>query len=595
MIKAFAGLAMMLALVSCNQNGIDNPEITIEELNQHISFLASDSLKGRRPGTTEGKIAAEYIANELISYGFKAFGDKPYQDFEVITEVTASEENSLKFGGVEAILSEEYVPLSYSANSSHEGSVVFCGYGFDIETEDIRWNDFNMDLNGKWAMILLGDPEPNNPDSKFIPYANGKNKVISAKDHGAAGVIFISGIEFDRKDELTGLEIDQTNTNLGIPVFHIKRELANQIIAESEKNIIGLEQTLNTQMKPATFSCNTIVSGNSKVINKKVNTQNVVVWIEGNDPELKNEYILMGGHYDHLGFGGKYTSSRKPDTIAVHYGADDNASGIASLIEAGEYLGSIKDSLKRSIIIVAFGAEEIGILGSKHLTANSPVEIGEISAMINVDMIGRLKESKDLLIGGVGSSVEGEDMLNEIVGERDLNLSFSYNGLGPSDHAAFYIEDIPVFFFSTGAHEDYHTPEDVIEKINFEGLKTISEYVTDFAVTLINNEKSLTFQEAGPKVNENTSRRSKVKLGIMPNFGKSDTKGLRIDGITPGGSADLAGMEKGDIIVAIEGKPVENIYEYMARMGNLKPGMTITVDIVRNELKEVVIVQLSNQ
>ncbi|MCK4749735.1 MAG: M28 family peptidase, partial [Bacteroidales bacterium] len=563
-------------------NGIDNPGITKDELYEHISFLASDSLKGRKPGTAEGRIAAEYIGEKLLSFGFKAIENKAYQYYDVVIEAIATDENSLEVGGQKAKLSEDFVPFSFSADSQHESEVVFCGYGFNIDTDDMVWNDFDTDLNGKWAMILLGDPEPRNPDSKFIPFANEKGKVLAARDHGAGGVLLVSGVGFDAKDQLTPLEIDQTASDLGIPVFHLTRNLANKILGDSGERIEDLENTMNSLLKPVTFQCNTIIKGNSEVVFRKVKTQNVVVCLEGSDPLLKEEYVVIGGHYDHLGFGGDHTSSRKQDTVAVHYGADDNASGISSLIEIGEYLAANRKSMKRSVILVAFGAEEIGILGSKYFTSSPLVDLGQIKAMINLDMIGRLKDSKDLLIGGVGSSMEGETLLNEKLGNRDLHLSFSYNGLGPSDHAAFYVEDIPVFFFSTGAHEDYHTPEDVIGKLNFDGLKTISEYVTDLSLELINGEESLTFQEAGPKRMENSNRRSKVKLGIMPNFGSSETKGLRVDGVSPGGSADLAGMEKGDVIVAIEGKPIENIYEYMARMSTLKPGMTITVDILRN-------------
>lgn len=593
-LKMFFGTILLLSIASCNTNKIDNPEITTDELYENISFLASDSLKGRKPGTAEGAIAAQFISDKLLSFGFKAFKNDPYQYFDVVTEVIASDENFIEFDGEKAKLFEDFIPFSFSANGLLETNIVFCGYGFNIETEDIVWNDFSVDVKGKWVMLLRGDPELDNPDSKFIPYSNEKSKVLSAKDNGAAGVLFVSGVELDKKDELTDLEIDQTASDLGIPVFHIKRTLADKILENSVKKIEHLEKMMNSQLKPATFECNTIIKANSDVIFMNVKTQNVVVILEGNDPGLKNEYIILGGHYDHLGYGGHTTSSRKPDTIAIHYGADDNASGISSLIEIGEYLAANQKTLKRSVILIAFGAEEIGIIGSKHFTSNPSVDLKQVKAMVNLDMIGRLKDSKDLLIGGVGSSEESENILNEILVGRDLILSFSYNGFGPSDHAAFYVEDIPVFFFSTGAHEDYHTPEDVIEKINFEGLKEVSEYITDLSVKLINSEESLTFKEAGPKGNVKTTRRSKVKLGIMPNFGKSDNNGLRVDGVTPGGTADLAGIMKGDVIVAIAGKPIENIYEYMARMSTLKPGTTTTIDVIRDNKKEVMIVHLEN-
>ncbi len=417
--------------------------------------------------------------------------------------------------------------------------------------------------------------------------------MLTAKDNGAAGVLFVSGYEFDKKDELTKLEKDQTESNLGIPAFHIKRDIADKILLKSGKTIADLEKQLNKNMLPGSFDCNIMLKATSDISFKKVKTQNVVAMLPGNDPILKNEYVVIGGHYDHLGMGGPSTSSRMPDSIAVHFGADDNASGIASIIEIAEKLADNKSHLQRSVIIIAFGAEEIGTIGSKFFTSNPAIDLKQIKAMVNIDMVGRLKESKDLFVGGVGTSVESENLLNKLVEGRDLNLGISYNGFGPSDHSAFYVEDIPVFFFSTGAHGDYHTPLDVIDKLNFEGLKVLTDYIYDLSIEILNRDQILTFQESGPKGRSTEpSRGSKVKLGIIPNFGKSDNNGLRIDGVTPGGAAYKGGLLKNDVIVAIEGKAIHNIYEYMSRMGALKPGQTITIDVIREDNMEVFIIQL---
>jgi hypothetical protein len=245
---------------------------------------------------------------------------------------------------------------------------------------------------------------------------------------------------------------------------------------------------------------------------------------------------------------------------------------------------------------MAFAAEEMGLLGSKYFTANPEVDLQKIVAVINIDMVGRLKETNELLVGGTGTSVESETILSSLVEGTELKLSMSPNGFGPSDHASFYIEEIPVFFFSTGAHEDYHTPKDGIDGINFEGLKMLDDYIYNLSENLINRDSLLTFQEAGPmQQTANVRRRSGVTLGIMPNFTSTENNGLGVDGVTPGKPAYLGGIKKGDVITAIDGKEIKNIYEYMARMSKLDFGQTITVDILREGEKQVLLIQLDDK
>ena len=570
-------------------------EITKMELKEYISYLASDSLKGRKPGTPEGVAAANYIGDYFKSLGYKAFENSYYQYFDVVTEVKATEKNYLKIGEFSAQVGTDYTPLTFSTNAELNEEVVFVGFGFDIDEDSIKWNDYaNIDVKGKWVLALRADPELDNADSKFIPYANERSKVLTAKEKGAAGIIFVSGIQFDKRDGLSRLVADQTESNLGIPALHVKRTVANKILEKSGKTVKMLEDSLIKSKVAMSFNTQTKLAALSDISFKKVKTQNVVAYIEGSDKNLKKEYIVIGGHYDHLGFGGPASSSRMPDSIAIHFGADDNASGIAAVMEIAEKIAKNKKKLKRSVIVMAFGAEEIGLIGSKFFTSNPTVALKDVKAMVNIDMVGRLKPSKDLLIGGVGTAAESEELLTNLLDGKDLKLGFSYNGFGPSDHASFYIEGIPVFFFSTGAHSDYHTPLDVVEMINFDGLKLLTDYVYDVVWDVANRDKNLSFKEAGPKGKAKASRGSKVKLGIMPSFGKSDNKGLKVDAVTPESPAHNGGMKKGDIITAIEGGTIHNIYEYMARMGKLKAGQTITVDVLREGSKKILLIQLED-
>ena len=596
MRNVFLFFAVLMFIVSCKQSGIDNPEISIEELKAHITFLASDSLKGRKPGKPEGKIAAQYIEDQFESFGYKQLTDDGFQYFDVITGVEAGTSNSLAIGDLSGNLDTDFMPFSFSANASLDADVIFCGFGFDINKTDLVWEDYKgLDVNGKWVLILRADPELDNDESEFIPYSKDRSKVLTAKDKGAAGVLLVSGEEFNPRDKLQKLELDQMGTNSGIPAFHITRTFANEILKESGKNIEDLEKLLLKTKKPASFDCNSMLKGISDVTFKKVKTQNVIGFLEGSDPVLKDQIIVIGGHYDHLGFGGKNSGSRVPEEHAIHPGADDNASGTSSVIEIAEKLAANKESLKRSVIVMAFGAEELGLLGSKYFTQHPPVDLDKIVAMINVDMIGRLKDSQELMVGGTGTSEEAQMILEMLVKDTGLKLAMSPNGFGPSDHASFYIENIPVFFLSTGAHEDYHTPLDVISEINFEGLKKLDDFIYDLSVELINRDSALVFQEAGPKQQTGPRRKKGIRLGIMPSFTQTENNGLGVDGVTPGGPASLGGILKGDRIVAIEGNPVTNIYDYMARMAKLEFGQTITVDFIRDGEKQVLLIQLEDK
>jgi len=313
--------------------------------------------------------------------------------------------------------------------------------------------------------------------------------------------------------------------------------------------------------------------------------------LEGSDPVLKNEFVVIGAHFDHLGMGGEGSGSRAVDEIAVHNGADDNASGTAGVIELAQKLSANRSKLKRSFIFVAFTGEEMGLLGSKEFVNKPPVDLKKVNAMINMDMIGRLNpETNTISIGGTGTSAESDSILKMIEAGRPFKISRSTDGYGPSDHASFYSENIPVFYFSTGAHDEYHTPADDADKINYSGEVALLEMVYDLAGIISAGEK-LNFRESGAKQAARYGRNMKVTLGIVPDMVSNDNNGLRVDGVRKGGPAEVSGIVKGDRIVSIEGQPVTNIYDYMARLGKLKAGQVASVEIVREGKKQVLIVQ----
>ncbi len=583
----------MLAFVSCQQGiKIAQPEITTDELSQEIRFLASDSLKGRYPGTPGCRTAAEYIRDHYKADGLTLLGDNGLEYFKVTVNVKEGKNNTLKIEDKELTLGKDFIPMSFTTNGAATGPVVFAGYGFDINEDSLKWNDYaGQDVKEKWVLVLRGDPEPEDLRSPFAPFSRDRDKAMTARDKGAAGILFVSGKEFDPKDGLDKLK--KNVQPVSIPALQITRRAADLLLKGTGKTLEGLEQQLNRTRKPASFVLPVTVTGHAEVEEEKVQTANVVAMLEGNDPALKDEYIVIGAHCDHLGMGGPNTSSRRPDTIAVHYGADDNASGTASVMEIAEKMASQRDQLKRTVIFVNFSAEEMGLLGSKYFVNDTLIDLSRVVAMINIDMVGRLKADSTLEIGGTGTSDIADSLLKTTPGAEDFRLALSPEGYGPSDHASFYGKEIPVFFFSTGSHLDYHTPFDTPDKINYEGLKKVDDYIFNLAFELDTLARKPAFRMAGPKEGTGVSRRGfKVTLGIMPDFAGKDTTGLRVDIVIPGRPAAHSGMKNGDVITAINGQPVKNIYDYMYRLAKLHPGETAVVEIKRKGEKKVLLVQL---
>ncbi|HDP99866.1 MAG TPA: M20/M25/M40 family metallo-hydrolase [bacterium] len=587
--------SIFLLSIYCQITIAKPPEdISVENLRAHISFLASDSLKGRKPGTPEGKIAAQYIREQLISSGFELLGDNGFQYLEAISDIQTGPNNKLILSNYQGEPGVDFTPLSFSRNDSLSATVAFAGYGFDINSDSLVWNDYQqLDVVGKWCLILKGDPDPDKNDNSFAPFSSLRKKVLTAKDHGAKGVLFVSGEKFDAKDELIDLFYDRSESDAGILVFQLKRTLADQILAPSGKTIVALEQQINESRTPIGFVVESKVTGAADIIKNKVKTQNVVAILRGADPVFNSEYLVIGAHYDHLGFGGPGSGSRRPDTLAIHNGADDNASGVAAILEIAKKVAAYRKEMKRSVIMIAFAAEEMGTLGSKYFTNNPLVDLKQIQFMFNLDMVGRLESLREgLTVGGTGTAVGLNEMVEKIAKAHSLPIKTSPEGYGPSDHANFYIHDIPVLMFFTGAHEFYHTPDDDIEYVNMDGVKIIADFVYELAVEIINQPQKLAFQEAGPKVRQTTRRRFKVTLGIMPDHAAADVKGMRVDLVIKDRPAALAGMEKGDVIVAMEGKPVNDIYEYMNRLAEFKVGQRISVEVLRDGEKKILIVQL---
>jgi hypothetical protein len=594
-------ILFLVSIIWCASIFAQKTAITAEELKKDVSFLASDSLKGRKPGTPESFVAAGYIRDQFSAAGLKLIGFKGFQYFDITTDVATGNNNSFIYNGLDAKLQTDFIPLAFSGNGTVDTTLVFAGFGFDINIEEdpdgkaFRWSDFSgLDVRGKWVMIMRGDPEPDSANTPFLNFSELRSKILTLKDKGAAGALVVTPRSVEKEDKLMPLVSENNDITAGIPVIHVTREFANKLLAFSERNIDTLEQTIIRTKKTISFETTVRINATTDLVQKQARAANVVAMLEGADEQLRNEYLVIGAHYDHLGMGGPGSGSRMPDTVAVHNGADDNASGTAMVMALARQLASERQKIRRSIIFVAFSAEEMGLLGSKYFVNHPPVDIKSIKAMFNFDMVGRFdKENNSISVSGTGTSVESDTLLRLLETGLPFKVVHSPDGYGPSDHAAFYSSNIPVFYFNTGVHTDYHTPFDDTEKLDFETQKIVGDFAASVVLSVDSRVLPLTFRESGKKESAGRSgRKLKVTLGIMPDFAGTEKSGLRIDGVTKEGPADKGGMKKGDIIVAINGMKVGNIYEYMSRLQKLKHGMTVNVEVVREGKPQILIIQL---
>jgi hypothetical protein len=544
--------------------------------------MSSDELKGRYPGTEEDEILSSYITSQYKQAGLILFEKHGLQSFDIVTDIVAGPSNRFVSGDQNFELDLDFRPLSFSHSAEVDAGLLFCGYGYQVDEEELRWDDYgSVDVKDKWVMILRGVPGSQDGTSPYLNYSEDRSKALLASDQGAAGVILVSGNALDPEDAL--IELSGKQHPLSIPVVHLTRTAADRILLAAGKDSIAvLERKLSEELLPLSFDAETMLSIAVDLQPKKMETSNTIATLKGSDPSLRNEYVVIGAHHDHLGMGGEGTSSRAPDTVAVHYGADDNASGVAGVIEISEFM--VSRSPARSMLFTTFGAEEMGLVGSKYFTENPPIDLSDVQVMINLDMIGRLNEQRQLQIGGIGTSPAFQSLLDSINQAYQFSMKYSNEGFGPSDHAAFYAEDIPVLFVSTGAHPDYHTPLDQVGAINLEGAAEVIQYISEVAEALANKKERLAFQEAGPKVRGSSrGRRGGITLGLMPDVTYDGNDGMPVMFVTEGKPAAVGGIQKGDAIVAIEGLSVGNVYDYMSRLGSLKEGMDIVVSVRRGD------------
>ena len=580
---------ILITSAACSQpKNEKNSKITAKEVQEHINYLASDKLEGRLTGTVGARMASDYIRQDFESYGLKPLFDSTYfQYFPFISGVELTGDNSVQLtikNDVKSLeLNKEFTTTPYSGNNKVEGGLVFVGYG--ISAPDLKYDDYQgIDVHGKIVMLMRYHPEEKNPHSKFMKYSDLRYKAKIAQEKGASGVIFVNGhIPPDPEDKLIKLRYDGARGIDSLCVVQVKRDIADELFKSAGMNFQSVQQEIVDSLKPHSFEFSDVrvkLSTGLNYVEKQ--GRNVAGYIEGNDPVLKNQYIVIGAHYDHLGYGETGSLYRGKEKL-IHNGADDNASGTAGVMELAEKFASEKAKLKRSIIFITFSGEELGTLGSSYFADHSPVPTTDISTMINMDMIGRLNEEKELTVFGAGTSTIWKNLLDTDAKGFNFKLNKQDDGYGPSDHASFYAKKIPVLFFFTGVHADYHRPSDDADKINSKGEETILKYVYRVSSDIDTLSTQPNYVSI-PRKSEGGKMSFRVDVGTIPNYA-DQADGLKINGVREGSPAQKGGLKGGDVIINFGGKKIANIYDYTYALGDFTPGDVVDVIVMRDGKK----------
>lgn len=592
----FLALLIVLTFVSISFSQAPlNPEITSEEIQYHINYLASEELEGRMTGTPELYKAAVYIQNEFDRYGLYPFFDGSfYQEFPFMAGIELGENNSLSINSRDEVIrlntKTEFIPLSFSDNLSVSGKLVFAGYG--ISAADLNYDDYEgIDVKNKIVVVLRNNPDRKNPHSQFERHSALRFKTTTARDKGAAGIIFINDYEKE-SDELIELKYDNASSITGLTAVNVKRNYIETLLHDEGKSLKTIVEEIDNTLKPNSFTFQSAsIETNIEVKRIEKISWNVGAFIPGNDPDYANEYIVIGAHFDHLGWG-ESNSLYMGDIPMIHYGADDNASGTTGLLELAEKFMSVKDNLKRNIVFAAFSGEEFGLLGSAYMVNNFPVPIEEVVTMINMDMIGRLNDKNDLIVYGTGTSSIWKDKLSE-TNTYHFNLTFNDEGFGPSDHSSFYGKQIPVLFFFTGTHSDYHKPSDTADKINAEGQEKILNFIYDVAKEIVQKDNRPDYI-AVARQDRGRMTTGRVWVGTIPDFA-GEVDGYKLGGVTDGSPADKAGLKAGDIITTFGGKKISNIYDFTYAIGSYVPGDKVEVLVLRGDEELKIEIELSSR
>ncbi|MDG3006550.1 M28 family peptidase [Paludisphaera mucosa] len=582
-------------------------------LKDDVSFLADDAQEGRAPGTKGIEASAEYIARQFKDAGLQppAGGDGYFQKFTISGQPRLGETPDLiaKAAGdavIRGVAKADFNALAIGSTGALDAApIVFAGYGItaDRPEKNLKYDDYaGVDAAGKAVLVIRREPQQNDEASPFdgkktSDFATFRHKATNAFQHGAAMLLVVNdlaGLGSDR-DVLLNLGSAGSESQTKLPVVHVTRDFADKLLkAAGEPTLAELEGRIDKDLKPLSRELKGVtLTGRVTIDRPAVETKNVVGVLEGAGPK-SGETIVVGGHYDHLGRGGLLSGSLAFLSTDVHNGADDNASGTSLTLELARRLGARRDPPARRIVFIGFSGEERGLLGSQYYVDHPLYPLASTVAMVNFDMVGRMDDKKELTMIGTGTSpgfTELVDVLGKDSGMTIKKVAGMTDGFGGSDHQSFYAKDVPVLFAFTGIHPDYHRPSDDWQKINYGGMARIADYVELILLDLVRRPERPEFTRIStPRHNAGASQSAStgmsVTLGVMPDYADESKAGMKLSNVRDGGPAAKAGIKGGDVIIAIGGKPIATIYDYMESLGRYKPGEVVDV-LVKRDGQEV--------
>jgi hypothetical protein len=592
MLALMAGLTASAAEKAAEASVVElRARATEERIKKDLSYLASDELEGRGPATEGINKAADYIAAEFKKAGLKPAGQGGswFQYFTYTGGARLSQPATLTFAGPKAqTLSlkagTDFQPIGLSHSGAvRDAEVVFAGYG--ISTKE--YDDYQgLDVAGKVVLVLRDAPRHISGPSRQAQAALVKKMEIAAKKDALA-IVFINDSEGSKDgDQLLNFGyLATTRSPQKLPAFHVKRAIVDKMLANiNSKDLATLEKSMNEDKKPEAVALKGWSSSLEVSVKRDgIELKNVIGVLEGKG-KLADETLVIGAHYDHLGYGG-FGSLARLKKMAIHNGADDNGSGTCGVIELARRFGAMKEREGRRLVFMTFSGEELGLLGSAHYCKAPIFPIENTAAMINLDMIGRLKKDgktgqEALQIWGTGTAKTFDQLTDNLNKKYHFTVKKVASGFGPSDHSSFYGKKVPVFFFYTGDHPDYHRPSDKWDKINYDGMRRIVDMVEELAIHLATvPERPEYVKVSGGGGN---TPRPRISLGIRPGYGE-DKDGVLVDGVTEDRPAAKAGIKEGDRIIKMGDRQIKNLEVYMLFMSEQKKGDTIDVTVVRDK------------